>query len=116
MQRLRDAAEDITRYCEEVFALFIKIHREKGIEEITIHWMIAFSRSGDLSSGTFEDAQVLKKFGDTPDDLGGLSAHRQGMSLLYRLERLQSGMRRIAERGIVCGRKRTKPVTSLQAA
>lgn len=33
---------------------------------------IAFSRSGDLSSGTFEDAQVLKKFGDAPDDLGGL--------------------------------------------
>jgi len=33
---------------------------------------IAFSRSGDLSSGTFEDAQVLKKFGDAPDDLVGL--------------------------------------------
>lgn len=30
---------------------------------------IAFSRSGDPSSGTFEDAQVLKKFGDAPDDL-----------------------------------------------
>lgn len=30
---------------------------------------VAFSRSGDLSSGTFEDAQVLKKFGDAPDDL-----------------------------------------------
>lgn len=29
---------------------------------------IAFSRSGDLSSGEFEDAQVLKKFGDAPDD------------------------------------------------
>jgi hypothetical protein len=33
---------------------------------------IAFSRSGDLSSGTFEDAQVLKRFGDAPDDLSGL--------------------------------------------
>ena len=33
---------------------------------------IAFSRSGDLSSGAFEDAQVLKKFGDAPDDLSGL--------------------------------------------
>jgi hypothetical protein len=33
---------------------------------------IAFSRSGDLSSGTFEDAQVLKKFGVAPDDLTGL--------------------------------------------
>ena len=34
---------------------------------------IAFGRSGDLSSGTFEDPQVLKKFGDAPDDLTGLS-------------------------------------------
>jgi len=33
---------------------------------------IAFSRSGDLSVGIFEDAQVLKKFGDAPDDLSGL--------------------------------------------
>ena len=33
---------------------------------------IAFSRSGDLSSGAFEDAQVLKKFGEAPDDLSGL--------------------------------------------
>jgi hypothetical protein len=29
-------------------------------------------RSGDLSSGTFDDAQVLKKFGDAPDDLSAL--------------------------------------------
>ena len=28
---------------------------------------VAFSRSGDPSSGTFEDAQVLRKFGDAPD-------------------------------------------------
>jgi hypothetical protein len=33
---------------------------------------IAFSRSGDLSSGTFDDAQVLKKFGNAPDDLSAL--------------------------------------------
>ena len=33
---------------------------------------IAFSRSGDLSSGTFEDAQVLRKFGEAPDDLSAL--------------------------------------------
>lgn len=33
---------------------------------------IAFSRSGDLSSGTFEDAQVLKKFGEVPGDLNTL--------------------------------------------
>jgi hypothetical protein len=33
---------------------------------------IAFSRSGDPSSGTFEDAHVLGKFGDAPDDLSHL--------------------------------------------
>jgi hypothetical protein len=33
---------------------------------------IAFNRSGDLSSETFEGAQVLKKFGDAPDDLTDL--------------------------------------------
>jgi len=31
-----------------------------------------FSHSGDLSLGAFEDAQVLKKFGDAPDDLSAL--------------------------------------------
>ena len=33
---------------------------------------IAFSRCGDLSSGTFDDAQVLKKFGEVPGDLNTL--------------------------------------------
>lgn len=33
---------------------------------------IAFSRSGDLSSGAFEDAQVLRKFGEAPVDLSEL--------------------------------------------
>jgi hypothetical protein len=33
---------------------------------------IAFSRSGDLSSETFDDAQVLRKFGDAPDNLSAL--------------------------------------------
>jgi hypothetical protein len=33
---------------------------------------IAFSRSGDPLIGEFGDAQLLRKFGDVPDDLGGL--------------------------------------------
>jgi hypothetical protein len=33
---------------------------------------VAFSRSGDLSTGEFEDARLLKKFRDVPDDLYGL--------------------------------------------
>ena len=33
---------------------------------------VAFSRSGDPMMGEFGDAEVLKKFGNVPDDLSGL--------------------------------------------
>jgi hypothetical protein len=33
---------------------------------------VAFSRSGDLATGEFSDATLIKKFGDLPDDLSGL--------------------------------------------
>jgi hypothetical protein len=33
---------------------------------------IAFSRSGDPATGDFGDAQVIRKFGDVPDDLSAL--------------------------------------------
>jgi hypothetical protein len=33
---------------------------------------VAFSRTGDPATGDFNDAKVLKKFGDVPDDLSGL--------------------------------------------
>jgi hypothetical protein len=33
---------------------------------------VAFSRTGDPATGDFTDAKVIKKFGDVPDDLGGL--------------------------------------------
>jgi hypothetical protein len=33
---------------------------------------VAFSRTGDPMIGEFSDAQLLKKFGDVPDDLSGL--------------------------------------------
>ena len=33
---------------------------------------VAFSRTGDQATGDFRDAQVIKKFGDVPDDLSGL--------------------------------------------
>ena len=33
---------------------------------------VAFSRTGDPMIGEFSDAQLLKKFGDVPDNLGGL--------------------------------------------
>ena len=33
---------------------------------------IAFSRTGDLATGDFGDATVIRKFGDVPDDLSAL--------------------------------------------
>ncbi len=33
---------------------------------------VAFSRSGDPMIGEFSDAQLLRKFGNVPDDLSGL--------------------------------------------
>ncbi|WP_315701545.1 MULTISPECIES: hypothetical protein [unclassified Bradyrhizobium] len=33
---------------------------------------VAFSRSGDPMMGEFSDARLLRKFGQVPDDLGGM--------------------------------------------
>ena len=33
---------------------------------------VAFSRTGDPATGDFGDAQVIKKFGEVPDDLSTL--------------------------------------------
>jgi hypothetical protein len=33
---------------------------------------IAFSRRGDLATGDFGDAKLIRKFGDVPDDLSAL--------------------------------------------
>ena len=33
---------------------------------------VAFNRTGDLATGDFSDAKVLKKFGEVPADLSGL--------------------------------------------
>jgi hypothetical protein len=33
---------------------------------------VAFSRTGDPMIGEFGDAQLLRKFGDVPEDLGAL--------------------------------------------
>jgi hypothetical protein len=33
---------------------------------------VAFSRTGDPMIGEFSDAQMLRKFGDVPDDLSAL--------------------------------------------
>jgi hypothetical protein len=33
---------------------------------------VAFSRTGDRATGDFSDAEVIKKFGNVPDDLNTL--------------------------------------------
>jgi hypothetical protein len=33
---------------------------------------VAFSRTGDPATGDFDDAKVIRKFGDVPDDLSAL--------------------------------------------
>jgi hypothetical protein len=33
---------------------------------------VAFSRTGDPMIGEFRDARLLRKFGEVPDDFGGL--------------------------------------------
>ncbi|MGY8635312.1 hypothetical protein RAD15_22805 [Bradyrhizobium sp. 14AA] len=33
---------------------------------------VAFSQTGDPSSGDFSDAKLIRKFGDVPDDLSAL--------------------------------------------
>jgi hypothetical protein len=33
---------------------------------------VAFSRTGDLATGDFGDATIIRKFGDVPDDLSAL--------------------------------------------
>ena len=39
---------------------------------------LAFSRTGDPSSGDFGDAKVFRKFGEVPDDLSALCAPGDG--------------------------------------
>jgi hypothetical protein len=49
------------------------IERAQGLWKILGHTgAVAFSRTGDLATGDFSDATVLRKFGDVPDDLSTL--------------------------------------------
>ncbi|GLS18463.1 hypothetical protein GCM10007874_14800 [Labrys miyagiensis] len=40
--------------------------------EDTIVGAVAFSRSGDLGTGRFEDALILARYGETPEDVEGM--------------------------------------------
>ena len=56
---------------------------------------IPFSRSGDLATGDFGDAKLIRKFGEVPEDLSALQCKRLGprRTKRWRLERLRSGSR-----------------------
>lgn len=46
------------------------IGRWRGDDEVV--GTIAFSRSGDPGTGHFDDAEILGRYGETPDDLFGM--------------------------------------------
>jgi hypothetical protein len=49
------------------------IERAQGLWKVLGHTgAVAFSRTGDPTTGDFHDATVLRKFGDVPDDLSAL--------------------------------------------
>jgi hypothetical protein len=49
------------------------IERAQGLWKVLGHTSaVAFSRTGDLATGDFRDATVLRKFGNLPDDLSAL--------------------------------------------
>jgi hypothetical protein len=51
----------------------IAIDRAQGLWKVLGHTgAVAFSRTGDPATGDFNDARVIKKFGDVPDDLSAL--------------------------------------------
>jgi hypothetical protein len=49
------------------------IERAQGLWKVWGHrGAVAFSRTGDPATGDFNDAKVIGKFGDVPDDLSSL--------------------------------------------
>jgi hypothetical protein len=49
------------------------VMRAEALSRIEGHvGAVAFSRTGDLATGDFSDAKVIRKFGEVPDDLSAL--------------------------------------------
>jgi len=68
MQRALVAGEG-----EELQSPSTAIHRAEALSKLAGNiGAVAFSRTGDPSIGEFDDAVVLRKFGDVPVDLSGL--------------------------------------------
>ena len=68
-----DAGSPVAGDGEELQSPSAAIRRAEAMSSIAGNLgAIAFSRTGDPSIGEFNDAVVLRKFGDVPDDLSGL--------------------------------------------
>jgi hypothetical protein len=68
-----DAGSPVAGDGEELQSPSAAIRRAEAMSSIAGNLgAIAFSRTGDPSIGEFNDALVLRKFGDVPDDLSGL--------------------------------------------
>jgi hypothetical protein len=68
---------------EELQSPSAAIHRAEVLSKIAGNiGAVAFSRTGDPSIGEFDDAVVLRKFGDVPGDLSGLSRDFKSTTML----------------------------------
>jgi len=68
-----ESGEMIAGNAEECQSATIALRRAEVMSRIPGSiGAIAFSRTGDPMIGKFGDAYLLRKFGNVPDDLGGL--------------------------------------------
>jgi hypothetical protein len=68
-----DAGSPVPAAAEECQSAFAALRRAEILSRADGSiGAIAFSRTGDPSTGEFGDAQVLRRFGQVPDDLSGL--------------------------------------------
>ena len=71
--RYDDSGSPIAGAAEECQSSSGALRRAEILSKAAGHiGAVAFSRTGDPLIGEFGDAQVLRKFGDVPDDLSGL--------------------------------------------
>jgi hypothetical protein len=71
--RQDDAGSPVAGPAEECQSSSAALRRAEVLSRVAGNvGAVAFSRSGDPMIGEFGDAQVLRKFGNVPDDLSGL--------------------------------------------
>jgi len=68
-----ESGEMVAGHAEECQSATTALHRAEMMSRIPGSiGAIAFSRTGDPMIGEFGDAHLLRRFGNVPDDLGGL--------------------------------------------